>query len=168
MTFFVTGLPRSRTAWLANFLTYGDNLCYHEGILGCKNIDEYIDKIGNGGDSNTLLASFDHTKFFPDAKVVIIDSTIEASVQYGWDYYNKDMTVPMHMLKVRLDGMRGLHVPFSEINNNLKNIWEYLYEEPYNEKRANMLVDLNIQMQNPQDMDIKTLSNFMTSTKGVL
>jgi hypothetical protein len=31
--FFVTGLPRSRTAWLANFLTGEQSLCIHEGLL---------------------------------------------------------------------------------------------------------------------------------------
>jgi hypothetical protein len=31
--FFVTGLPRSRTAWLANLLTNGDSLCFHGGLL---------------------------------------------------------------------------------------------------------------------------------------
>lgn len=30
MTFFITGLPRSRTAWLANWLSTGDVFCYHD------------------------------------------------------------------------------------------------------------------------------------------
>lgn len=28
--FFITGLPRSRTAWLANLFTYGPSFCWHD------------------------------------------------------------------------------------------------------------------------------------------
>jgi hypothetical protein len=28
--FFITGLPRSRTAWLANFFTTDHSFCYHD------------------------------------------------------------------------------------------------------------------------------------------
>jgi hypothetical protein len=33
--FFILGLPRSRTAWCANFLTHGPSFCFHEPLLGC-------------------------------------------------------------------------------------------------------------------------------------
>lgn len=34
--YFITGLPRSRTAWLANFLTHGDSFCFHELLKTCE------------------------------------------------------------------------------------------------------------------------------------
>ena len=33
MKFLISGLPRSRTAWLANFLSNGDSLCSHSCLL---------------------------------------------------------------------------------------------------------------------------------------
>lgn len=33
MNFFLTGATRSRTAWWANLLTWGDSFCWHEGVL---------------------------------------------------------------------------------------------------------------------------------------
>lgn len=39
--FFITGLPRSRTAWLANFLNWGNTWCWHDGIRGCSSLDEF-------------------------------------------------------------------------------------------------------------------------------
>ena len=30
--FFIVGYPRSRTAWLANLLTYGNTFCHHEAL----------------------------------------------------------------------------------------------------------------------------------------
>jgi hypothetical protein len=54
MMYFITGLPRSRTAWLANFMTYGSSFCYHEllrergaaGMLEAMTSDRY-DHVGN-------------------------------------------------------------------------------------------------------------------------
>lgn len=30
--YFITGLPRSRTGWLANLLTYGPSFCWHDAV----------------------------------------------------------------------------------------------------------------------------------------
>jgi hypothetical protein len=30
MTYFITGLPRSRTAWFANYMSYGNSACLHD------------------------------------------------------------------------------------------------------------------------------------------
>ena len=38
--FFVTGLPRSRTAWMAAFLSTGETLCYHEPSYKISKIDQ--------------------------------------------------------------------------------------------------------------------------------
>jgi len=32
MNYFITGLPRSRTSWLANLLTYGRSFCLHDAV----------------------------------------------------------------------------------------------------------------------------------------
>ncbi len=38
--FFVTGLPRSRTAWMSAFLTTGETLCYHEPSCHIAKIED--------------------------------------------------------------------------------------------------------------------------------
>lgn len=38
--FVVFALPRSRTAWLARFLTYGDWLCGHDELRHCSSLDD--------------------------------------------------------------------------------------------------------------------------------
>jgi len=40
MSFLVLGLPRSRTAWLAKFLTYGDWYCGHEELRHMRSLDD--------------------------------------------------------------------------------------------------------------------------------
>jgi hypothetical protein len=38
--------PRSGTAWLSNFLTYGDHsFCRHEALFGCDSLTDYEDSI---------------------------------------------------------------------------------------------------------------------------
>jgi hypothetical protein len=168
MTFFVTGLPRSRTAWLANFLTYGDSLCYHEALNGCKSITEYIDKVDGCGDSNTYLGTFDYEKYFPDSKVVIIDSGIEKSVQFGKDVYNSDSTELTIKYKKKLDSMKGLHVHIDNLNSSLEEIWNYIYNEPFNKKRTEMLIELNVQMLDPHAIDTRSIAFFNKSIDNSL
>jgi hypothetical protein len=71
--FFITGLPRSRTAWLANLFTTDRTICYHEPtepwpqILG----DRY-DAIG--ASDSTLADRFDHfSAAFPEARWLLVD-----------------------------------------------------------------------------------------------
>lgn len=40
MSFLVLGLPRSRTAWLSRFLTYGDWACGHEEMRHLRSFDD--------------------------------------------------------------------------------------------------------------------------------
>lgn len=38
--FIILALPRSRTAWLAAFLTYGDHICRHQTAIKMRSIDD--------------------------------------------------------------------------------------------------------------------------------
>lgn len=55
MPFFITGLPRSRTAWLANFLTWDGTMCGHELMFGLTK-ETYADELSKwSGAAETLL-----------------------------------------------------------------------------------------------------------------
>jgi hypothetical protein len=167
--FFVIGLPRSRTAWLANFLTYDGNFCYHEGVGGCSTIEEYKDKLGKDkGDSNTGLMMFDFEKYFPDVKVIVIDSTIDNAVEFAEKVYGTDIKKSMLKAKDRLDSIKGLHISLDDINDSLKKIWEYVSVKPFNKDRADMLVKLNIQVNDPFDFDIEAIHKLRGNVDGWL
>ena len=38
--FVVFALPRSRSAWLARFLTWGDWMCGHDELRHCRSLDD--------------------------------------------------------------------------------------------------------------------------------
>lgn len=157
MSFFILGLPRSRTAWLANFMTHDGLFCYHEGIDGCTSMNEYKEKIGNDGDSSTGLIMLNLDRYFTDAKKVIIDTSIDRAAEFGSEAYGVDMTDMFEKAKNKLDAMDGLHIDFNDINVRLREIWEYITDKPFNQKRADMLVKLNIQVNDVYDMDIKSM-----------
>ena len=160
--FFVLGLPRSRTAWLANFLTFDGLFCHHEGINGCSTMSDYAEKIGKDGDSNTALAFFDIKDLFPDSKIIIIDNSIDAAVAFGRKQGN-DIRESMKAEKKILDSMDGLHIDISEIDERLEEIWSYVTDKPFNKKRADMLKNFNVQVQGDW-VDFGSLSNFVQSS----
>jgi len=89
--FFIIGLPRSRTAWLANFLTNGDALCHHELMRACNSLDELRAKMVEAarynvvGDADpTLAANLPQLmEKFPEAKFVfVLRPVAEAAASY--------------------------------------------------------------------------------------
>jgi len=149
MSFFILGLPRSRTAWLANFMTYDGSFCYHEGINGCYSVDKYREKLKGKGDSTTGAALLDLDKYFPDSKKVIIESDPQKSIDYSIETYGEANIGWIHHLEDRLSAQKGLRVHYDDIDRNLESIWGYLTDKPFNYERAEMLRPLNIQVHNP-------------------
>ncbi len=153
--FFVIGLPRSRTAWLANFLTQGEHFCYHEAINGCSSIAAYKAKLGNQGDSGTGMMMFDMNALFPDAPIVIIESDPKKSIDFchqTYGYYDPNI---IYHLRDRLDTIDGLRVLFKDINQRLPEIWSHLIGEGFDRRRADMLIKLQVQVMNPFDIDLE-------------
>lgn len=157
--FFIIGLLRSRTAWLANFMTYGKSFCYHEGINGCNSMEEYRAKIGSGGDSGPSCIMIDYKKYFPKAKKLIIENDPVKSISFLQKTYGIDGVPEVERLSTILDGMEGMRVKFESINDRLPEIWAYLSDEPYNKLRGDMLIKLNVQMNDPFDIDLAAMKN---------
>jgi len=167
--FLILGLPRSRTAWLANFLTYGDIACSHEGLNGCRTLLEYKGQFkDNSGDSNTGLALFDFESLFSDFKTIIIDSDIRKSVEFAKNSYGLDNHKQMVKLKERLDSLKGLHVALYDINDRLQEIWNYVSLYQFNEQRAAQLVSLDIQVRDPFFIDREASQELFQNTKNYL
>lgn len=77
--FFITGYPRSRTAWMAAWLTTDRSLCFHDGILGCSSLTQFAARLRTGleftGDSDSGLTLWypELRKMFPGARWVLIE-----------------------------------------------------------------------------------------------
>lgn len=84
-SFFITGLPRSRTAWWAVFLSHDRSFCYHEALLISTPYQWKImfqslmyPFVGNS-DSGLAFFADEVRECFPDSPIVIIERSPEES-----------------------------------------------------------------------------------------
>jgi len=122
-------------------------------------MDEYLAKTKGCGDSDTGLALFKYEDYLPNIRTVIIDSTIDAAVNFGLEQ-GHNIYDAMVIEKKRLDNIHGLHVDITEIDN--------LTDEPFDEKRAQLLTGLDIQIKDLDVMDFPSMRQFMAVTNGYL
>ena len=151
MNFFITGLPRSRTAWFASFMSSGDVFCYHEALNRCKTKDEFYQKMKLPyrliGNSDCGLAYTDFLKKFNSPTVIIhrdkyevLEDLIEKGITQDRSVINL-----LSDLEYRLLGLNGLHVQFNEIDLRLTEIYHYLTGELPDENRVRLYTNMNIQ-----------------------
>lgn len=129
--FLILGLPGSRTAWLSNFLTTDESVCFHEGWYQSGfdlNRLKWLLKQSGGkyvGVADTALALFKPVDEFPGAKILIIDQDVEKSIEWSNKVWGIDCTHNVQKLKGILDEIQGKRVKFEEIDDKLEEIWEY-------------------------------------------
>jgi hypothetical protein len=73
--FFVTGFPRSGTAWMANLLTDGTSVCLHDVLLNCGNVEQLAALMkGYDGVSDPALALVwpDVARRWPKARWIVM------------------------------------------------------------------------------------------------
>ena len=129
--FFITGLPRSRTAWFSAFMTASGYPCLHEGVDGCHSIDEYLIKVDGVSDSNTGFAFIGNP--LPDRPILIIHR----------EGRHKDNAF-LHDACDKLNSLAGLHVDFDDIDKRMEEIFKHLTGNDLNANIYDLFRHLNI------------------------
>ncbi len=82
--FFVTGLPRSRTAWLANWLTTDHSICWHDVRFERNMVASQFGIKTVGFSSSELVSQFEEIKeLFPEAPwIVVLRNSQDALVAF--------------------------------------------------------------------------------------
>lgn len=78
--FVILGTPRSRTAWLAEFLTHGARTCVHEPSRNWRGLDELRGALNDGqgiSDSVLTLRWREIVAYRPDARIVVVHRAAE-------------------------------------------------------------------------------------------
>lgn len=163
MTFLVLGHPRSRTAWVANFLSLPPrSLCLHEGLseVSAKpsRLPARLAQLAarEVGDADTgLIHHLDEVmETFPEARMVLLTGG-----ESGWHTWASAKGLPSK-LRNRIDADyrraeerlrdRALYVDSGLITvdeQEAKRLWYHcLPEEAWNRDRWNILRDLNVQV----------------------
>lgn len=124
MTFLVLGLPRSRTAWLSRFLTYGDHICGHEELRHCRSIDDVKSWLSQShmGSAETAASPFWRLllRLAPDVRVVVVRrpvaEVVESLAAFGFD---RPVMEPM---------MRRLDAKLRQIVKRVPNVLEVTFD----------------------------------------
>jgi hypothetical protein len=140
----IIALPRSRTTWLANFLTTEKTFCFHDPLAEMYSYKEVLnlntDRLT--GIADTGIGWFDTSIF--DCRKLIIERPVSD--------VNKEMSsllgqeIDLTPLWANMQRIEALRVPFDQINERLEEIWTYCTELPYDALRAEYLINMNVQV----------------------
>jgi hypothetical protein len=166
--FIVFGLPRSRTAWLSQFLTYGDHVCGHEEIRHLRSLDDiklWFDQ-PNIGTAETAGAPWWRLlkTYAPDARVVVVRRPVE-------DVFDSLMRLPgvafdpaalmplLYKLNCKLDQIEArmnnvLPATFADLadEQTCRQIFEHCLPYTHDHRHWVKLKDQNIQINMPATM----------------
>ena len=131
---FITGLPRSRTAWFAE---YFDLL--HEGLMHCRSLEDYYEKVDESkGDSDTALFFkwFEIAEHYNNPPLLIVmrnSKDVENSLaKFGMEF-NSDYAISCLSNIIR-NYDNTMLVPFDEINDRLPEICLF-FGVPYDKSK---------------------------------
>ncbi len=156
--FFITGLPRSRTAWLSTFFSTGNAICYHETI-GMSDITELPSKFESDfykyvGVCESSLGFFmewilDNIK--PKTMIVERDpNEVYASlVQMGVKSTRSQLQYLADELKKFRDHPLVMWVPFEALNVKRvvqRSFWHLMPGHAFDETRYDEMSKFNIEV----------------------
>lgn len=135
--FFIVSPPRARSAWLANFMTWGPSFCYHEIVPEVPSISLLRPLFINNpfsvvGAADNGIAAFSKKllETFPEAQYVIVYrertevfEELNRLHVSGVDKYVDDIYAGMqYIVQQRPD---ALQVHFNDISRSIIKIWEH-------------------------------------------
>lgn len=137
-SFFITGLPRSRTKWFSEYFTQCGAPCIHEATGLCSDNDVYALIEARVGISDTGLWTLDLANKYPYLPLVIIQrapSEVKESLEaigLPWDdMYTRALGTPR----------RALLVNYEDIDARLEEIHMYCTDRPFNPDLASMMIN---------------------------
>lgn len=152
--FFIAGLPRSGTTFLANFFTTAGVFCHHEALLGCENMEKYAERMRlrdyyQVGDSDSGLAWYEDRvrERFPNSLWVGIDRD---ATDVALSHMRLGMSVPTELM---MDSHRkclsrcDIMVKFQDLflTETLRYLWQNVTGLRFDSRRAEMLAQMRVQ-----------------------
>ncbi len=153
-TFLITGYPRSRTAWLANFLSYGSSFCHHEPVVhtAVEKLPQLLENTKTEtvgiSDSTALLYFNDFLTAFPLTKIVLVkrdsQEVVKSLLRLGFDFRSGVSKFEQAFREIE-KRHEVLTVPFGALP--AAEIWDYCVPgEPVNHMRLQMLENFRVNL----------------------
>lgn len=162
--FVVMALPRSRTRWLASFLSYRHVFCGHEEIRHCRSLDDVRSWLSqpHTGTVETAAAPFWRLlrAYCPQARVVVVHRPVADVVaslrRSGLDFSDDEMAASLegHELKLRQIEARWpgvMSVQYDELANEAvcARVFEHCLGMEHDHAWWERLAGLNLQVSVP-------------------
>lgn len=160
--FLILGMPRSRTAWLANFLTWGQTTCLHSPINQFGDVAATFRWLKAGTDGASRGAADPVISLFPDqvvchshgVKFVYVVRNEADAIYAGLRAYQGVYANPLELLgtmRVGFDAIKrhvdGLEVAYESLDDVevVRHLWdEVIPDTPFPMTRFCMLRNLNV------------------------
>lgn len=153
MNYFITGLPRSRTAWFAAlFSASKDCFCFHDGLNGCRTVEELKIRLESRperhvGDSDSGLMILDLERLFPDAKVVLIKRDVEECRESLVEFIGEEYGSTIDYAAMMMENVKdALVVEFDDIDSRIDEIFTYCTGEKLDPDVKGLFLNLHIQL----------------------
>jgi len=160
--FLVLALPRSRTAWLSHFLTYGPKVCEHDYIINCTSIEEFLlafrQGLAGSVETGAMLGWKIIRQRMPTAKIVLIRRDYQEaarSLAKACEAAGVVLPVPYDELATRdslldaISQMPGVHqLRYEQLSDEASCRWlfEHCLELPFDQEHWQRLASTNIQI----------------------
>jgi len=160
--FVVCSLPRSRSAWLSNFLTYGDWYCGHEQLRYMRSLEDVKAWLAqpNTGSCETGAAPFWRLlkKYAPDTRVAVIrrpvPDVVESLRKVGWhgDQVASNMTAfdrKLDQIEQRLPNVLSVQFEDLEQEDTCRAIFEHCLPHKHDHQWWQSTAAINTQINFP-------------------
>lgn len=155
MKLFITGLPRSKTAWMAAYFTSNDKICLHDGIEKGQvlrpNFSLSNSAIGNSDCANSIFYK-ELNNAYPTAKWVVIERSvadvkrsISNSIGTTRDLIDKTIPIFSDALSEVKYHLKPFVLPYNFNEEEFIKLHEYLSLD-FNKERYYLMRGLNIQV----------------------
>jgi hypothetical protein len=175
--YFIFGFPCSGTAWLANFLTWGDSFCFHDIAQGVETLEEMeaafarvnCSHVGTADTTGLLLIPKLRIKF-PDAKYLFIVRDVPevkiALATVGFDPDGVDQLGGYLSKAISDPTLNSATMGYDDILSStmMKQVWDFLDmpgEFPF--RRFELLRAMNIEDTARHDPTTKDASALLQS-----
>ena len=166
--FVVFSLPRSRSAWLSQFLTYGEWMCGHEELRHMRSIDDVQAWFSqpNIGTAETAGAPWWRLldKFAPHARVLVVrrprDEVAESLMKIAGTQFDRNkldaillkLDRSLDQIEARLPNV--LSVSFDSLNeeDTCAAVFEHCLQQPHDLDHYARMAPVNIQINLPAMM----------------
>lgn len=160
--YFITGLPRSRTAWLSNLLTYGNSFCWHDiRYIEGSSIPAPLEQIKKrlalsgfekiGASDPAIISCWEWLRdSYPNAKWVVIErdsgeSLLSSEAAFGPINENA-FALLAFSFKRMCNSVPHLHVKFEDLDSAVYDIARHVGVDIGNEERVQQLQRFQIRV----------------------